>query len=275
MSGDSLNYEFLLDLLSVLSPAPAPRVLDFGCGQGRLVALGRERGLDIVGADTFVGGYHGWGSKVDGAAAAYVSRIVDDRLDYPSGTFDVVISNTVFEHVPDPRPVLREIDRVLKPGGAFLAFFPTRDVWYEGHVGVYFVHRLQRWPRLRRRYLTALRSRGAGLYGAHQTTAEWVASMERMLDTMVSYHSWGDIRRWWRDEFGVEPHSLAAEYVRHRIGRHPRLARWRWTAGSALAKPVLAFVCHRRAGRVLLVRKAADATRDRGSTASISSASAD
>ena len=128
MSGDSLNYEFLLDVVAGLAPAPAPRVLDFGCGQGRLVALGRERGLDIVGADTFVGGYHGWGSKVDGAAAAYVSRIVDDRLDYPSGTFDVVISNTVFEHVPDPRPVLREIDRVLKPGGAFLAFFPTRDV---------------------------------------------------------------------------------------------------------------------------------------------------
>jgi SAM-dependent methyltransferase len=65
---------------------------------------------------------------------------------------DVVISNQVFEHVFEPLGMLREINRVLRPEGALLAMFPTSDIWFEGHLGLYFVHWLHGWPRLQHAY---------------------------------------------------------------------------------------------------------------------------
>jgi len=46
------------------------------------------------------------------------------NLSFPSGVFDVVLSNEVFEHVPNLERSLAEVARVLKPGGTLLATFP-------------------------------------------------------------------------------------------------------------------------------------------------------
>ena len=45
-------------------------------------------------------------------------------LSFESERFDLVISNDVYEHVPDIRLALREACRILRPGGALLATFP-------------------------------------------------------------------------------------------------------------------------------------------------------
>ncbi|MCS6959831.1 MAG: class I SAM-dependent methyltransferase [Pseudanabaenaceae cyanobacterium SKYGB_i_bin29] len=42
------------------------------------------------------------------------------QLPYADHTFDVVISNSIVHHLPDPRPFFREALRVLKPGGGIL-----------------------------------------------------------------------------------------------------------------------------------------------------------
>jgi ubiquinone/menaquinone biosynthesis C-methylase UbiE len=42
------------------------------------------------------------------------------RLDYENGRFDMVISNSLVHHLPDPLPFFLEIKRVLKPNGAIL-----------------------------------------------------------------------------------------------------------------------------------------------------------
>ena len=52
------------------------------------------------------------------------------------GTFDVVVSNSVLEHVRDIDGALLEIHRVLKPGGASLHFFPPMGKPIEPHVFV-------------------------------------------------------------------------------------------------------------------------------------------
>jgi SAM-dependent methyltransferase len=227
-------------------------MLDFGCGRGQVVVLGTQRGIDMLGADSFG---PGWKHNSPETRERIV-EIVDGRLPFPDAHFDVVLSNTVFEHIPDPRPSLAEIKRVLKPGGAFLAFFPTRDVWFEGHLGLYFPHWMQRYPGLRRRYLRFLRRAGLGYHETAQSPEQWADTMGRVLDTMVFYHAWPDVRRWWKDEFGAAPQSLANSFISYRFRTHPRLRRFSPLVDSPLAAPISRFLCHKRAGRVLLVRRA-------------------
>lgn len=51
-------------------------------------------------------------------------------LPFPDGAFDVVISNETFEHVQQPLPALREVARVVRPGGrAFISFPPYYAPW--------------------------------------------------------------------------------------------------------------------------------------------------
>lgn len=45
-------------------------------------------------------------------------------LSYPAASFDLIVSNDVMEHIPDPQKALHECFRVLKPGGAVIATFP-------------------------------------------------------------------------------------------------------------------------------------------------------
>ena len=62
----------------------------------KVAEVGRERGLDIRCATL-------------------------EEAAFPDGTFDVVFSNAVLEHVPSPGAVLRETWRVLRPGGVVYA----------------------------------------------------------------------------------------------------------------------------------------------------------
>lgn len=49
----------------------------------------------------------------------------DGRLPYEDDRFDLVVSMDVVEHVPDPLPWLREVVRVLRPGGALFLTTPN------------------------------------------------------------------------------------------------------------------------------------------------------
>jgi SAM-dependent methyltransferase len=46
-------------------------------------------------------------------------------LPFKASSFDLVTANMVFEHLPDPRPALSEIRRVLRPGGRMLLHTPS------------------------------------------------------------------------------------------------------------------------------------------------------
>ena len=120
-------------------------MLDFGCGQGEFVALARREGLRAQGCDWYAGPW-AWlfdDVKKNPALRDHVRQIEPDgRLPFADASFDAVTSNMVFEHIADFEKPVSEIARVLKPGGLFVVLFPSRELWFEQHVGLPFAHRV-------------------------------------------------------------------------------------------------------------------------------------
>jgi SAM-dependent methyltransferase len=111
------------------------RVLDLGCGNGGIVDAYVELGYDAYGCDfQFKQGPH-----VDVLRAAGRIKLMDEtpyRLPFENGSFDLVVSDQVLEHVQDYGSTFAEVARVLKPGGQSLHVFPSRYSLLEPHVHV-------------------------------------------------------------------------------------------------------------------------------------------
>lgn len=81
-------------------------------------------------------------AKAPPEVAARVRLVLGDAkgLPFPDATFDVVFSNTILHHIPDPRPFLAEAFRVLKPGGVLLVrdlFRPADEATVDRLVATY------------------------------------------------------------------------------------------------------------------------------------------
>ena len=113
----SYEWRGLLRAVESLAPVgPHTRWLDFGCGNGGLVRWAREHGVDnVVGHET------GW--IASRAQAQGIPMIDATALAHERNTFDVITAIEVLEHVVDPVDALRQIARLLKPGG--LLFLTT------------------------------------------------------------------------------------------------------------------------------------------------------
>jgi SAM-dependent methyltransferase len=112
------------------------RVLDFGCGSGQLVDRMVELGYDAYGCDIHLAAAE-WRSV---ASAPQRLKRIDPapyRLPFDDKCFDIVMSTSVLEHARNPDEYLREIFRVLKPGGVAMHLLPGK--WYlpyEPHIFV-------------------------------------------------------------------------------------------------------------------------------------------
>ena len=96
------------------------RLLEIGCAVGFLLRAARERGFDAVGVEMSE-----WASAY--ARDELGLDVVTGRLEdvaFDADSFDVVVMADVIEHLTDPRATLREIRRVLKPGGQLLLLTP-------------------------------------------------------------------------------------------------------------------------------------------------------
>jgi ubiquinone/menaquinone biosynthesis C-methylase UbiE len=112
------------ELISGANIKPSNHVLDIGCGTGTLVVeLKRQHGAArVVGLDPDPKALRRARLK---AARAAVSVQLDqgfaDELPYEQDSFDRVISSFMFHHLNEPerKNMLKEVLRVLKPGGSF------------------------------------------------------------------------------------------------------------------------------------------------------------
>jgi ubiquinone/menaquinone biosynthesis C-methylase UbiE len=109
-------------MLALASPAPGNRVLDIACGTG-LVSFEAAR---AVGPDGHVIGVDLSGRMVDCAerrarhlklSNCSFARMDAETLALPDVSFDIVLCALGLMYMPDPEQALREIRRVLRPGG--------------------------------------------------------------------------------------------------------------------------------------------------------------
>jgi SAM-dependent methyltransferase len=100
---------------------PRP-ILDLGCGDGQFAEATFTEPLDV-------------GIDPSPAAIAEAKRRgmhcdlrvgVGGALPFPDGAFATVLSNSVVEHIPDIDGTLREVHRVLEPGGIFVFTTPSQ-----------------------------------------------------------------------------------------------------------------------------------------------------
>ena len=109
----------IIDLVTAQAPAST---LDIGCGRGFLLDLQARRGLTgLAGVDVY--------DDVTDERFDYVRADVTQALPIPDATFECVIAGEIIEHVPNPDDFLREIRRVLKPGGTLIVSTPNLVSW--------------------------------------------------------------------------------------------------------------------------------------------------
>lgn len=142
-----------------LGVGPGDLLLDLGCGFGRHAFEGARRGAAVValdaGTDEVDGVRDTFGAMVDAGelgAAARAGAVQGDalRLPFPDATFDRVIASEVLEHIPDDVAAMRELARVLRPGGSMAVTVPRcgpevvnwvlSDEYHDvpgGHVRIY------------------------------------------------------------------------------------------------------------------------------------------
>jgi SAM-dependent methyltransferase len=134
------GQERRLDLIRRFVPVEGRSILDVGCGLGMYVRALRRFSQDVHGVD------------IDKEKVAEASQELPnirvapaEKLPYPDGTFDIVLSHEVIEHVSNDRQAIAEAVRVLKkpnphegiPGGQLVVFAPNRLYPFETH-GAYW-----------------------------------------------------------------------------------------------------------------------------------------
>jgi SAM-dependent methyltransferase len=111
---------------------PGDRVLDLGCGEGRhAITAYLTADVDVVGLDlsaedlgTAAGRFEDFHNPELTQRSVHFVKASGLTLPFADHTFDKVICSEVLEHIHDYKAVLREIHRVLVPGGQFAVSVP-------------------------------------------------------------------------------------------------------------------------------------------------------
>ncbi|NJN75589.1 MAG: class I SAM-dependent methyltransferase [Synechococcaceae cyanobacterium RL_1_2] len=108
-----------------LLPTEVAQVLDLGTGTARIpILMAQQRPQwHITAIDLAVSMLAIAQQNIDQAGLGHwisLAFMDSKAVQFPDQSFDLVLSNSLIHHLPDPLPCLREIKRVLKPGGKIL-----------------------------------------------------------------------------------------------------------------------------------------------------------
>jgi ubiquinone/menaquinone biosynthesis C-methylase UbiE len=123
MDFESVNTAFTTDAID-LDPH-AIKILDVGTGTARIpILMCQQRpqylitGIDLAQSMLIVGQRNveeaGLNQRIR------LERVDSKQMPYPDLEFDMVVSNSLVHHLPDPLSFFQEIERLVRPGGAIL-----------------------------------------------------------------------------------------------------------------------------------------------------------
>ncbi len=119
-----------------LALAPGTRVLDAGCGSGRnmveLRRLGTVTGIELSAPSVQAARARGVGEVIEGSAL---------EMPFAQDSFDLAVSLDVIEHLEDDVAALRELRRVVAPGGRLLVTVPAYQWLWSRHDVINHHHR--------------------------------------------------------------------------------------------------------------------------------------
>lgn len=166
LSADVLNEEKVHDQIQLLCRTTGQsiaslrgcRLLEVGSGFGIFVAVTRTQyGAETIGLEP---AGEGFDSSFElcreiiqeyGLDPGIILDAKGESIPFPDNSFDLIFSSTVLEHTDNPRQVLDEAIRVLKPGGHMQFVFPNYGGFFEGHYALPWIPYLNK--SLARQYL--------------------------------------------------------------------------------------------------------------------------
>ena len=108
------------------------RILENGCGVGMYVQKLSALGGSVIGLE-----YDFERSQDAHQQSPHILSAAGEYLPFPDGSFDLILSHEVLEHVQDDRLAAHEMARVLRSGGRAVIFVPNRGYPFETH-GIYW-----------------------------------------------------------------------------------------------------------------------------------------
>jgi SAM-dependent methyltransferase len=106
-------------LIETVQPSPMDRVLDVGCGSGRLAVALASLAAHVTGVDLTPAMLEQARGLQAQAGAPNINWLEADSTALPvaDGAFDLVVSQAMFHHAADPAATLAEMYRACAPGG--------------------------------------------------------------------------------------------------------------------------------------------------------------
>lgn len=129
---EPLTDAFAVHALDRLGLRPGDRLIDVGAGCGGAALMAAARGADVLAVDASRQMVARIRSRAKGRAGRIRAKVMDGMgLDAPAGSFDAAISVFGVILFPDPGRGMRELARVLRPGGRLAVVTWTQTERYE------------------------------------------------------------------------------------------------------------------------------------------------
>ena len=124
------------------------KILDFGCGNGRLLEVFREKNAKYIGADFSLNlinlARNKYKAEVDAGKADFI-KLDGLKLPFPDRSFDAIYSIAVLHHIPSVQKreeLLAEFSRILKPNGKII--ITVWNLWQRKYLNLILKHTIKK-----------------------------------------------------------------------------------------------------------------------------------